>query len=89
MNTQRKTGRLDDSAYDERAERERHRSIVLIANWNSLASTQKTIAADYRHWSQQGGSQAGYYAKEAERLESESKDNFARAGNELKELNND
>lgn len=83
----RDTGRLDDYAYDERAERERHRSLVLIGNWRRLAATQKSLARDYLHWSLQGGSQVSYYAQEAKRLEEESRKYTARAAKEQEELN--
>lgn len=75
-------GRLDDFLIDE----DRIRRRRFITNMHSLAATQKRLAADYRTWAAEGGSQAERYAREAQRLEDESKRHFERAAREQEEL---
>lgn len=82
------SGRLDDSFIDEHREqmaREDHRRRVFIANLKSLARTQKTLAPQYERWAMEGGPQAEYYAKEAERLNAESQQNMERVRKELQD----
>ncbi len=82
-------GRLDDcfrEDHEENIAREQHRMLVFIARLNSLALTQASIAVDYQHWADEGGSSAGYYAKEAARLNAESQKNADRAKREQENM---